>query len=121
VRLIGGYPGAEREIRRNKLKEEKQERRDMKRIEKYKKQDLKEKTKKIKRLLHSKIPKDDYQESQLFLKFLATQQDAVLKRDTVELVWTFITYLKNNGYHILHGNTIFCMPLTRLIKIKDLE
>jgi len=103
------------------LKEERKERRDMKRVEKYDRQDLKEKTKKIKRLLPSKIRKDEYQESQLFLKFLAAQPDAVLKHDTVELVWTFITYLNTNGYHILHGNTIFCMPLARLIKIKDLE
>ena len=103
------------------MKEEKQEREYMKRKEKYDKQDLKQKTKKIKRLLSSKIRKDDYPESQLFLKFLATQPDAVLKHDTVELVWTFITYLNTNGYHILHGNTIFCMPLTRLIKIKDLQ
>jgi len=103
------------------LKEEKKERQYMKRKEKYDKQDLKQKTKKIKHLLPSKIRKDDHQESQLFLKFLATQPDSTLQHDKVELVWTFITYLRNNGYHILHGNTIFCMPLTRLVKIKDLE
>ena len=102
------------------MKEEKKERRDLKRTAKYDMQDLKEKTKKIKRLLHSKIRKHDSQESQLFLKFLATQPDSTLQHEKVELVWTFITYLKNNGFHILHGNTIFCMPLTRLIKIKDL-
>jgi len=102
------------------LKEEKQEKKDLKLIAKYDRQDLKQTTKKVRRLLHSKIRKQDSQESQLFLKFLATQPDTILKRDTVELVWTFITYLKNNGYYILHGNTIFCMPLSRLIKIKDL-
>jgi len=102
------------------LKEEKQERQYMKRKEKYEKQDMKEKTKKVKRLLHSKIKKFDNQESQLFLKFLASQPDAILKHDAVELVWTFIMFLKSSGYHILHGNTIFCMPLTRLVKMKDL-
>ena len=102
------------------MKEEKQEKKDLKLIAKYDRQDLKQTTKKVRRLLHSKIRKQDSQESQLFLKFLATQPDTILKRDTVELVWTFITYLKNNGYYILHGNTIFCMPLSRLIKIKDL-
>ncbi len=87
---------------------------------KYERQDLKEKTKKVKRLLPSKIRELDNQESQLFLKFLAKQPEAILKRDAVELVWTFIMFLKKSGYHILHGNTIFCMPLTRLVKMKDL-
>ena len=102
------------------MKEEKQERRDLKRITKYERQDIKEKTKKVKRLLHSKMGELDNRESQLFLKFLASQPDPVLKFDAVELVWTFIMFLKNSGYHILHGNTIFCMPLTRMIKMKDL-
>ena len=102
------------------MKEEKQERRDLKRTAKYERQDIKEKTKKVKRLLHSKMGELDNRESQIFLKFLATQPEPVLKLDTVELVWTFIMFLKNSGYHILHGNTIFCMPLTRMIKMKDL-
>jgi len=102
------------------LKEKKQERRDLKRTTKYERQDLKEKTKKVKRLLHSKMGELDNRESQLFLKFLATQPEPTLKRDAVELVWAFIMFLKTSGYHILHGNTIFCMPLTRMIKMKDL-
>ena len=102
------------------MKEEKQERQYMKRKEKSDKQDLKQKTKKVKRLLHSKMGELDNRESQLFLKFLSAQPDAILKHDAVELVWTFIMFLKSNGYHILHGNTIFCMPLTRLVKMKDL-
>ena len=102
------------------MKEEKQEKRDLKRITKYERQDLKQTTKKVKRLLHSKMGEFDNQESQLFLKFLASQPDPVLKLDAVELVWAFIMFLKNSGYHILHGNTIFCMPLTRLVKMKDL-
>jgi len=102
------------------LKEEKQERRDLKRIAKYERQDLKQTTKKVKRLLHSKMGELDNQGSQLFLEFLDKQADPVLKRDAVELVWAFIMFLKNSGYHILHGNTIFCMPLTRMIKMKDL-
>ena len=102
------------------MKEERQERRDLKRIARYEKQDIKEKTKKVKHILHSKIRNFDNRESQLFLKFLASQPDAILKRDAVELVWAFIMFLKTSGYHILHGNTIFCMPLTRLVKMKDL-
>ena len=102
------------------MKEEKQERRDLKRTTKYERRDLKQKTKKVKRLLHSKMRELDNRESELFLKFLATQPEPILKLDAVELVWTFIMFLKNSGYHILHGNTIFCMPLTRLVKMKDL-
>ena len=102
------------------MKEEKQERKDLKWKAKYEKQDMKEKTKKVKRILHSKIRKFDNGESQLFLKFLASQPEPTLKRDAVELVWAFIMFLKNSGYHILHGDTIFCMPLTRMIKMKDL-
>jgi len=102
------------------LKEKKQESRDLKQKTKYERQDLKQKTKKVKRLLHSKMRELDNQESQLFLKFLGTQPEPILKLDAVELVWTFIMFLKNSGYHILHGNTIFCMPLTRLVKMKDL-
>lgn len=102
------------------MKEEKQEKRDLKRIAKYERQDLKQTTKKVKRLLHSKIQEFDNQESKIFLKFLDKQPEAVLKRDAVELVWAFIMFLKNSGYHILHENTIFCMPLTRLVKMKDL-
>ena len=89
--------------------------------EKEERQDLKRTTKKVKRLLHSKIRELDNRESQLFLKFLATQPEVILKRDAVELVWTFIMFLKTSGYHVLHGNTIFCMPLTRLVKMKDLK
>ena len=102
------------------MKENKQERRDLKRTTKYDRQDLKEKTKKVKRLLHSKMRELNNQESQLFLKFLGTQPEPILKLDAVELVWTFIMFLKKSGYHIFHGNTIFCMPLTRLVKMKDL-
>ena len=102
------------------MKEEKQKRRDLKRTTKYERQDLKQKTKKVKRLLHSKMRELDNQESQLFLKFLGTQLEPVLKLDAVELVWMFIMFLKKNGYHIFHGNTIFCMPLARLVKMKDL-
>ena len=102
------------------MKKNKQERRDLKLTKKYDRQDLKEKTKKVKRLLHSKMRELNNQESQLFLKFLAKQPEAILKRDAVELVWTFIMFLKSSGYHILHGNTIFCMPLNRMIKMKDL-
>ena len=102
------------------MKEEKQERQDLKRAAKYEKQDLKQTTKKVKGLLHAKKREFDNRESQLFLKFLASQPDAILKHDAVELVWTFIMFLKSSGYHILHGNTIFCMPLTRMIKMKDL-
>ncbi len=92
------------------MKEKKEERHELKRT-----------TKMAKRLLHSKMQKLDNRESQLFLNFLATQPEAVLKLDAVELVWTFIMFLKTSGYHILHGNTIFCMPLTRMVKLKDLE
>ena len=103
------------------MKEEKQERRDLKRKTKYERQDLKQTTKKVKRLLHSKIRELDNQEYKVFLKFLDKQPEAVLKRDTVELVWAFIMFFKTSGYHILHGGTIFCMPLTRMVKMKDLE
>lgn len=102
------------------MKEEKQERRDLKRVAKYEKQDLKQTTKKVKRLLHAKIREFDNRESQLFLKFLGTQPDTILNHNAVELVWAFIMFLKSSGYHVLHGNTIFCMPLTRMIKMKDL-
>ena len=102
------------------MKEEKQEKRDLKRATKYEKQDLKQTTKKVKRLLHAKKREFDSRESKLFLEFLGTQPETILKHDVVELVWAFIMFLKKNGYHILHGNTIFCMPLTRMIKMKDL-
>lgn len=87
--------------------------------EKEERQDLERTTKRIKRLLHSKIRELDNRESQLFLKFLATQPEAVLKLNAVELVWTFIKFLEANRYHILHGNTVFCMPLTRMVKLKE--
>ena len=89
--------------------------------EKQERQDLKRTTKKVKRLLHSKIRELDNQESKVFLKFLDKQPEAVLKRDAVELVWAFIMFLKTSAYHILHGNTIFCMPITRMVKMKDLK
>ena len=89
--------------------------------EKEKRQELKRTTKRIKRLLHSKIQELDSREAQLFLKFLATQPEADLKLNAVELVWAFIKFLETSGYHILHGDTIFCMPLTRMIKLKDLK
>ena len=89
--------------------------------EKEERQDLKRTTKKVKRLLHSKIRELDNRESQLFLKFLATQPETVLKRNAVELVWSFIMFLKTSEYHLLHGDTVFCMPLTMMVKLKALK
>ena len=88
---------------------------------KEERQDLKRTTKKVKRVLHSKIRELDNRESLLFLKFLGTQPEAVMKLNAVELVWTFIMFLKTSAYHILHLNIIFCMPLTKMVKIKDLK
>lgn len=88
---------------------------------KEERQDLKRTTKKVKRLLHSKIRELDNRESLLLLKFLGTQPEAVLKLNAVELVWTFIMFLKTSAYHILRGNIIFCMPLTKMVKMKDLK
>jgi len=89
--------------------------------EKEKMQDLKRTIKKVKNLLHSKKQDLDTRESRIFLKFLATQPEPVLKRNAVELVFSFIKFLETDGYHILHGDTIFCMPLTRMVKMKDLK
>jgi len=102
------------------LKEKRQERRDQKRLAKYDMQDLKQKVKKVKHILHSKKREFDDRDFKLFIKFLDSQPEAVLKHDAVELVWKYMMFLKTSGYHVLHGDTIFCMPLTRLVKMKDL-
>lgn len=68
---------------------------------KEEKQGLKRTTKKVKRLLKSKMRELDDRETRLFLKFLDTQPEDVLKLNAVVLVWTFIMFLKSSGYHVI--------------------
>lgn len=72
-----------------------------------------------KRLLKSKSKEAENQE--LFLRFLDAHPDIPATLSTSETLWTFIRWLKRIGYHVIDGNTVFCFPFSKLVRLKDLK
>ena len=74
-----------------------------------------------KRFLKSKQEEINSQEARLFLKFAETHPQADLTLPVVGAIWSFLKFLKKNGYHIINEKTIFCFPLSCMAKFKNLK
>lgn len=75
----------------------------------------------LKRLFDSKKDELKSQQGQLLLKFLETYPSADAALQCCEMVWSFLTWLKEKGYHIIDGKTVFCFPFSKLVRLKDLK
>lgn len=75
-------------------------------------------TAKIKRLIHDRKKELDSQEARLFLKFAESYPSADLTLHVAEGIWTFIQFLKKNGYLIIHGKDVFSIPFNHIARWK---
>jgi hypothetical protein len=73
-----------------------------------------------KRLLNSKIAEIKSQESLLLFLFVANYSK-ILTEPMVELIWDFMEFLKSHGYYIINEKEVFCVPLSHLVRKKDLK
>lgn len=73
-----------------------------------------------KRLFDSKKKELESQEAQLLLKFLETWTEPT-KEDQLNFLWKFMFWLKEKGYHIIDGQTVFCFPFSKLVRLKGLK
>jgi len=73
-----------------------------------------------KRLLDSKIAEIESQESLLLFLFVANRSE-ILPEPMVKLTWEFMEFLKSNGYLIINEKEVFCVPLSHLVRKKDLK
>ena len=78
-------------------------------------------TGKIKRLVKDRAKELQSPEATLFLRFAEIYPPADLTLHVAEGIWSFIQFLKKRGYFILHGEIVFCAPLSKLAKLKDLK
>jgi len=78
-------------------------------------------TGKIKRLVKDKAKELESPEARLFLKFAEIYPPADLTLHVAEGVWSFIQFLKERGYLVIHGEDVFCVPFSHLVKRKDLK
>ena len=82
--------------------------------------DLKYKSE-VKHLLGSRLKDLENQELKLFMKFADTYPPADSMPTVADGILSFLTFLKNSGYHIINGQTVFCFPFNRMVKLKDLK
>jgi len=68
-----------------------------------------------KRLLKSRQKELESQEAQLLMRFLEAHPEIDATLQTSETLWTFLRFLKKNGYSIVHRNDIFCVPFSHLV------
>ncbi len=73
-----------------------------------------------KRLLNSKVAEIESQESLLLFLFVANYSK-ILTEPMVELIWDFMEFLKSHGYYIINEKEVFCVPLSHLVRKKDLK
>ena len=78
-------------------------------------------TKEIKRRIKDRAKELESPEAKLFLKFAEIYPPSDLTLHVAEGIWAFIQFLKKRGYFIIHGEIVFCIPLSKLAKLKDLK
>lgn len=76
---------------------------------------------KAERLFDSKGKGLGTQEVELFLKFAELYPPADMKIEVALAVWNFLEYLKKSGHGIIHEETVFCVPFSRLVRKGDLR
>ena len=74
-----------------------------------------------KHLLDSKKDELKSQQGQLLLKFLETYPSADVTLACCEMVWSFLTWLKEKGYHVIDERDVYCLPFSHLVRYKDLK
>ncbi|GAH92464.1 unnamed protein product [marine sediment metagenome] len=74
----------------------------------------------LERRLDSKIRDVESQESLLLFLFVANCSE-ILPEPMVKLIWEFMEFLKSNGYLIINEKEVFCVPLSHLVRKKDLK
>lgn len=70
-----------------------------------------------KRLFDSKRSEIESQESLLLFLFVENYSK-ILTDPMIESVWSFMEFLKSNGYHIISEKEVFCVPFSKLV-LKD--
>jgi len=73
------------------------------------------------RLFDSKRKGLGTQEAELFLKFAEFYPPVDMKIEVALAVWNFLEFLKKSGYEIIHEETVFCVPLSKLVSKGDLK
>ena len=74
-----------------------------------------------KRLFNSKKDELKSQQGQLLLRFLETYPSADATLQCCEMVWSFLTWLKEKGYLIVHDSDLLVAPFSKFAKLKDLK
>lgn len=74
----------------------------------------------LKRRLDSKIREVQSQESLLLFLFVENYSK-ILTEPMVKLAWEFMEFLKAHGYYIINEKEVFCVPLSHLVREKDLK
>jgi len=75
----------------------------------------------IKRLFESKKKELESQEAKLLLKFLETYPGADVMMPCIEMLWAFLTWLKEKAYHVIDERDVFCVPFSHLVRYKNLK
>lgn len=70
---------------------------------------------KTKRLLNSRQKELESPEAKLFLRFLDEHPEIDATLYTMEILWTFLRFLKKNGYSIVQENDVVCVPFSHLV------
>ena len=73
------------------------------------------------RLIKNRAKELEGQEVKLFLKFAETYPEMALKIDTALGIWNFLRFLKEKGYYIINGKTVFCVPFSHLADQSNLK
>jgi len=74
-----------------------------------------------KHILKDRRKELDSQEAKLFMKFAESYPPADMKIDVALAIWEFLKFLKKGGYKIIHEETVFCVPLSKLVSKGDLK
>lgn len=75
---------------------------------------------KAKRLLDSKKKELDSQEAQLLLKFLGVHPEIDTTLAIVEVLWSFLKFLKKSRLCIISEEEVFCFPLKKMVGLGKL-
>jgi len=74
-----------------------------------------------KRLLESRQKELESPEAKLLVKFLGEHPEIDVTLQTSETLWTFLRFLKEKGYSLVHGNDIVCVPFSHLVDPSKLK
>lgn len=76
---------------------------------------------KVARIIDPKQRELYSQESNLLLRFLKIYPPIYTTTEALEMIWTFLKWLKSEGIYLVDKRTVFCFPFDRLVKLKNLK